>query len=378
MKTHGLIFLLAICLFSCTTKKDDITPSNPNQNNTNSLSKDAGLKSLTVSVGVWSTIFVSDTLNYVINESNSVSNVDVSLEANNEKAKIVVNNESLSSYKGSKNLTLVVGDNLYKIIVTAEDGKTQKTYNVNIKRKALLIPSATKSINVKADVTNNKFIITWNKSVNAETYKLMSKIGTSNTFGLVADNLADTTYTYTCSSIGTEYTFQVIAINKDGQSINNPEAKNWITFIYAEQNDKDTQLNYPGFLNNNAPNHSPEIVSGQSTQKQHGWVSGKYDYWSRFNTNNNDGDYYQIFLKNGDNLKIVMNGSYESVNFYVNKKSSSGSYMLAGYSWSQAYNQTYLMNGFTGATSSDTYDTYVVVGTKSGQSYDFTFEITRN
>jgi hypothetical protein len=52
--------------------------------------------------------------------------------------------------------------------------------------------------------------------------------------------------------------------------------------------------------------------------------------------------------------------------------------MLAGYSWTSSYNQTYLMTGFTGATPSDTYDTYVVVGTKSGQSYDFTFDITRN
>ena len=377
MKTRGLIFLLAIYLFSCTTKKDDITPSNPNQNNTNSLSKDASLKSLTISVGDWSTMFASDTLNYIINEGNTVSNIDVSLEANNTKAKIVVNNETLVSYKGSKTLALGIGDNLYKIIVTAEDGKTQKTYNVNIKRKALLIPSATKNIIVTADAANNKFIITWNKSAMAETYKLMCK--TPNyTYGLVAEKLTDTTYTYTCSSIGTEYTFQVIAVNKDGQSINNPEAKNWITFIYNEKNDIDTQLTYPGFHNNNTPGRYPEIVSGQYTQKQHGWVSGKYDYWSRFSTNSNDGDYYAIFLKNGDNLKIVMNGSYESVNFYVNLKSSSGSYMLAGYSWTQVYNQTYLMTGFTGAIPSDTYDTYVAVGTKSSQSYDFTFDITRN
>jgi hypothetical protein len=377
MKTPRLIFLLMVCLFACTNKKDDINPSNSNQNGTNSLSKDASLKSLTISAGIWSTGFASDTLNYIINESNSTSTIDVSLEANNVKAKIVVNNESLDSYKGSKNLVLAAGDNLYKIVVTAEDGKTQKNYNVNIKRKALLIPSATKNINVTADASNNKFIITWNKATNAETYKLMCK--TPNyTYGLVAEKLTDTTYTYTCSSVGTEYTFQVIAVNKDGQSINNPEAKNWITFIYAEQNDKDTQLTYPGFHNNNTPGRYPEIVSGQYTQKQHGWVSGKYDYWSRFSTNSNDGDYYAIFLKNGDNLKIVMNGSYESVNFYVNLKSSSGSYMLAGYSWTQVYNQTYLMTGFTGAIPSDTYDTYVGVGTKSGQSYDFTFEITRN
>jgi PBP1b-binding outer membrane lipoprotein LpoB len=126
MKTYGLIFLLAIFLFSC-TKKDDVENK----------SKDATLKSLIIAVGVWSTSFVSSTLNYVIEESNSVSNIDVSLEANNVKAKIVVNNETLALYKGSKNLSLTVGDNLYRIVVTAEDGITQRIYNINIMRKAL-------------------------------------------------------------------------------------------------------------------------------------------------------------------------------------------------------------------------------------------------
>jgi hypothetical protein len=264
------------------------------------------------------------------------------------------------------------------MIVTAEDGKTQKTYNVNIKRQEVLIPSATKSIIVKADQTNNRFVITWNKAAKAEKYKLMYKTAPNNSYSLAADNLIDTTYTYNCSKIGAEYSFQVIAVNKDGESTNNPEAKSWLILIYTEQSDKDTQLTYPGFHNNNNAGYYSEILSSSNSQIQHGWASGKYDYWCRSNISNNDGDFYQLYLNNGDNLKVVMNGSYQSVSFYLNLKSASGSYMLMGYSWTQSYNNTYIMDGFTGAIPSDTYNTYVVVITKSGQSYDFTFDITRN
>ena len=66
--------------------------------------------------------FQSNIYNYNINVSEEISKLDVYAETENEKATFVIEgNEDLKQ-----------GDNLVKIIVTAEDGVTTGEYKINV------------------------------------------------------------------------------------------------------------------------------------------------------------------------------------------------------------------------------------------------------
>src|SRR5205823_1648254 len=70
-----------------------------------------------------------------------VASVTVKPTASHPAAKLMVNDTALASGSVSNPLALDVGDNLFKIVVTAQDGKAKSTYTVKVVRRAKVIVS---------------------------------------------------------------------------------------------------------------------------------------------------------------------------------------------------------------------------------------------
>ena len=88
------------------------------------LSNDATLKGLTVNQGTLSPAFSAAITNYTVSVDNHIEQITIGATANDANA----------SVDGAGIKTLVVGDNLFDMVVTAEDGTTE-TYTVNVIRK---------------------------------------------------------------------------------------------------------------------------------------------------------------------------------------------------------------------------------------------------
>jgi M6 family metalloprotease-like protein len=88
------------------------------------LPNDASLSSLSVNQGTLNPNFRANTLNYDVVVANSVNNITISATASNPNATI----------SGTGNKTLNNDNNPFDIVVTAEDGTTQLTYNVVVNR----------------------------------------------------------------------------------------------------------------------------------------------------------------------------------------------------------------------------------------------------
>jgi len=114
-------------------------------------SDDATLSNLTVSAGTLNPVFAASTTSYTVSVANDVTSLTVTGTANHSQATV--------SGNGAK--TLVVGDNVVSIVVTAEDGTTN-TYTVTVVRAAsddatlssLTISSGTLSPAFEANATN--------------------------------------------------------------------------------------------------------------------------------------------------------------------------------------------------------------------------------
>jgi hypothetical protein len=80
---------------------------------------------LTVSEGALNPVFAASTTGYTVNVANNVTSIDVIGTVNHPNA-------TISGNETGK--TLVVGDNVVSIIVTAEDGTMENTYTVTVVR----------------------------------------------------------------------------------------------------------------------------------------------------------------------------------------------------------------------------------------------------
>ncbi|MDR0505746.1 MAG: cadherin-like beta sandwich domain-containing protein [Dysgonamonadaceae bacterium] len=100
-------------------------------------SADATLKTLTVNRSELTPAFDPETTEYTVSVENSITNITISAEANDAKARV--------SGDGQKN-NLVVGNNSFTITVTAEDGNTQN-YIVTVTREQVMSIE-----NIKKDV----------------------------------------------------------------------------------------------------------------------------------------------------------------------------------------------------------------------------------
>ena len=84
------------------------------------------LDSLTVSEGALDPVFDKDTLSYTVGVANSITSIDIAA---------VVDDIGYASVIGTGTKTLIVGPNIYTIVVTADNGST-KSYAINVVRGA--------------------------------------------------------------------------------------------------------------------------------------------------------------------------------------------------------------------------------------------------
>lgn len=91
---------------------------------------DATLARLAVSAGTLNPDFASDVTSYDLGEvSNNTSSLVITAKTNNENATITYNGAA------SNSVSLNVGDNTIKVVVTAADGTTTKEYTITVARK---------------------------------------------------------------------------------------------------------------------------------------------------------------------------------------------------------------------------------------------------
>ncbi|QQE79989.1 cadherin-like beta sandwich domain-containing protein [Alicyclobacillus sp. SO9] len=97
-------------------------------------SSNANLSGLTLSNGSLSPTFASGTTSYTASVANSVSSITVTPTVSDNTAAVTVNGKSLTSGSASGPVALTVGSNTISIVVTAQDGVTQKTYTLKVSR----------------------------------------------------------------------------------------------------------------------------------------------------------------------------------------------------------------------------------------------------
>ena len=101
---------------------------------TRAASSDAALSGLTLSPGTLSPVFSSGTFAYTASVGNSVSQVTVTPTVNDSNASVTVDGTTVASGSGH-DVSLDVGSNVIRVVVTAQDGTTQ-TYTVTVTRAA--------------------------------------------------------------------------------------------------------------------------------------------------------------------------------------------------------------------------------------------------
>lgn len=100
-----------------------------------SISKDANLSSLTLSEGTLNPKFDSATTSFTATVPNSVDKITITPKTQNEKATVKINDIAVEKGKGSE-VELKVGENLIKVLVTAQVTTETREYHVTVTREA--------------------------------------------------------------------------------------------------------------------------------------------------------------------------------------------------------------------------------------------------
>jgi small nuclear ribonucleoprotein (snRNP)-like protein len=103
-------------------------------------STNANLSALTLSEGTLSPAFTSGTISYTATVDNIVSSITLTPTIEQYPATITVNGTPVANGTASSAIALNVGSNNITVVVTAEDGKTTKTYTINVTREANTAP----------------------------------------------------------------------------------------------------------------------------------------------------------------------------------------------------------------------------------------------
>ncbi len=106
------------------------------------LSDDADLSALTISEGTLPA-FAAATTSYAVDVDNDVASVTLTPTTSDTAAHVTVAGTAVTSATASGAITLNVGANAIAIVVTAQDGTTEKTYTVTIDRAANTAPRIT-------------------------------------------------------------------------------------------------------------------------------------------------------------------------------------------------------------------------------------------
>jgi Cadherin-like beta sandwich domain/GEVED domain len=117
------------------TAQDGVTTSTYTITVTRAPSSVATLKALTLSAGPLNTAFSPETRAYTVTVENKVKATTVAPKLAHSKAILKVNGVLITSDHSLAPIPLVVGINTIKIEVTAQNGRTMRTYTVKVIRK---------------------------------------------------------------------------------------------------------------------------------------------------------------------------------------------------------------------------------------------------
>ncbi|WP_169306626.1 cadherin-like beta sandwich domain-containing protein [Cohnella pontilimi] len=117
------------------TAQDGTTQKTYTVTVTRAASSNANLSNLTISVGTLSPAFASGTTSYTASVANSVSSIAITPTVADSTASVKVNGNAATS-GSAVTVPLAVGANTITVLVTAQDGTTQKTYTVTVNRAA--------------------------------------------------------------------------------------------------------------------------------------------------------------------------------------------------------------------------------------------------
>jgi gliding motility-associated-like protein len=120
----------------------------------------ANLSNLVISAGTLTPVFSSATTSYTMFVNNSVSTTTVTPTVDNAFASVKVNATTVRSQAASGGISLAVGVNTIKVLVTAEDGTTTKPYTVKITRLDPDQLLTDQSGNVTVNDTQKEVVIT--------------------------------------------------------------------------------------------------------------------------------------------------------------------------------------------------------------------------
>jgi gliding motility-associated-like protein len=118
------------------TAEDKVTTKTIIITVTRALSADAGLVKLMPGTGSLTPAFATATTSYTESVANTTTSIVFIPTTNNTAATVTVNGAAVRSGTGSASIPLAVGANTIKAIVTAQDGKTIKSYTVTVTRLA--------------------------------------------------------------------------------------------------------------------------------------------------------------------------------------------------------------------------------------------------
>ncbi|CAM5213972.1 Virginiamycin B lyase [Lysinibacillus sphaericus] len=161
-------------------------------------STDASLKGLTINQGTLSPTFSANQEMYTVQVEHAVSSIQITTSPTSDGAKVAVNNKT-----SSETVELVVGETTIPIVVTAQDGKTQKTYTLTVTR-ALSEDATLKNLTVSEGTLNPAF------SANEENY--MVQVGNDVTTLDIAASTTDSQASMTINgNVTTSETITLVA-----------------------------------------------------------------------------------------------------------------------------------------------------------------------
>jgi lysophospholipase L1-like esterase len=177
---------------------------------------DATLNSLTVSSGTLNPIFSAATISYIVGVDHSVSSITLTGISTRAQATVTGN--------GTK--TLTVGNNVFTITVTAQDGSTKKNYQVTVIRTAPILPPTVNSLsslpygNTGIALSGN-LVISFNKALKTTegTVSLSGGEGTISTTKTWSNYNTSCTITYSRLSYSTKYTFSISGFQEASESV---------------------------------------------------------------------------------------------------------------------------------------------------------------
>ena len=173
---------------------------------------DAALSGLEISAGTLTPAFDVETTHYSVGVRNAVANVTVAPTTRYHGATVTVNGTTVDRNSASSAIDLAEkAETRIPVVVTAQNTRTTKTYIIAVTRALAALAD------LSAAPGGAQVVLTWADPGNSTITKYQVSTDGGETFtDMRGSSATAATYTVTGLTNGTEYTFQVRAVNASG------------------------------------------------------------------------------------------------------------------------------------------------------------------